>query len=62
MGSSIEYGRANSPHKENINCKPISNYGISKNLSTKYLLKLYEKFDFPVTIFRLYQSYGKIRI
>ena len=46
-------------HKENINCKPISNYGISKNLSTKYLLKLYEKFDFPVTIFRLYQSYGK---
>ena len=59
MGSSIEYGKANSPQKENMACKPVSSYGVSKNLCTKYLLKLYKKFDFPVTIFRLYQSYGK---
>jgi len=61
IGSSVEYGKYNSPHKETLNCNPIkqtSTYGKAKLLSTLYLLKLFEKFKFPVTILRLYLSYG----
>ena len=58
VGSSMEYGLINSPQKENLKCKPISIYGKAKFLSTKYLLNLYEKKKFPVTILRLYQIYG----
>jgi nucleoside-diphosphate-sugar epimerase len=58
VGSSMEYGHATSPQRENFKCKPISVYGKSKFLSTKYLLNLYVKKKFPVTIVRLYQVYG----
>ena len=58
IGSSMEYGLAKSPQKENLKCKPISVYGKAKFLSTKYLLYLYKKKKFPVTIVRLYQVYG----
>ena len=58
IGSSMEYGRAKSPQKENINCKPLSTYARAKFLATKYLLNLYKKNNFPVVIFRLYQIYG----
>ena len=43
VGSSMEYGFAKSPHKENFKCKPLSLYGKAKFLSTKYLLNLYKK-------------------
>tara|TARA_A100001011_G_scaffold387826_1_gene466324 strand:- start:9351 stop:10259 length:909 start_codon:yes stop_codon:yes gene_type:complete len=60
IGSSIEYGRVTSPQKENkLNKqKTYSIYGMSKLLSTKYLLQLNKKYDFPVTILRLYLVYG----
>ena len=58
VGSSMEYGLAESPQKENFKCKPKSVYGRSKFLSTNYLLNLYHKKKFPVTIVRLYQVYG----
>ena len=58
IGSSMEYGLAKSPQKENLKCKPISVYGKAKFLSTQYLLNLYKKKKFPVTIVRLYQVYG----
>lgn len=58
VGSSMEYGHATSPQRENFKCKPISVYGKSKFLSTKYLLNLYNKQEFPVTVVRLYQVYG----
>lgn len=58
MGSSLEYGKNKSPHKENMKCKPISIYAKSKYLSTKYLLMLNKNKNFPSVIFRLYQSYG----
>ena len=58
VGSSMEYGLAKSPQKENFKCKPISVYGKSKFLTTKYLLNLYNKQEFPVTVVRLYQVYG----
>ena len=60
IGSSIEYGKINSPQKENINNKQktYSIYGTSKLLSTKFLLHLNDKFNFPATILRLYLVYG----
>ena len=57
VGSSMEYGLAKSPQKENFKCKPRSVYGKAKFLSTKYLLNLYKK-KFPITVIRLYQVYG----
>ena len=58
IGSSMEYGFSKSPHKENLKCRPKSVYGRAKLLSTKYLLNLYKKKNFPVTVLRLYQVYG----
>ena len=58
VGSSMEYGLVKSPQKENSKCKPKSIYGKAKFLSTQYLLNLYKKKKFPVTIVRLYQVYG----
>lgn len=60
IGSSIEYGKIQSPHKENKynKQKTYSIYGTSKLLSTKFLLNLYDKFNFPVSILRLYLVYG----
>ena len=60
IGSSIEYGKISSPQKENNfnKQKTYSFYGTSKLLSTKFLLKLKKKFDFPVSILRLYLVYG----
>jgi len=58
IGSSMEYGKKKSPQKENMKCSPLSVYGKSKLLASKFLLKLYKKNKFPVTILRLYQIYG----
>jgi dTDP-glucose 4,6-dehydratase len=58
VGSSMEYGLARSPQKESFKCVPKSVYGRAKFLSTQYLLDLYKKNKFPVTIVRLYQVYG----
>ncbi len=58
VGSSMEYGLAKSPQKETFVCKPKSVYGRAKYLSTKYLLNLYKKKNFPVTVIRPYQVYG----
>ena len=58
VGSSMEYGLAKSPQKENFKCKPKSIYGLAKFLSTNYLLNLYHKKKFPITVVRLYQVYG----
>jgi len=60
IGSSIEYGKSKSPQKENKKNlqKSYSIYGKAKLLSTKFLLNLNEKYNFPVTILRLYLVYG----
>jgi len=54
----MEYGYQKSPQKEDSKCYPRSAYGKAKFLSTKYLLNLFQKKNFPVTILRLYQIYG----
>jgi len=60
VGSCIEYGKIRSPQLENKNNKQrtFSAYGEAKLKSTKFLLNLSEKFNFPVTIIRLYLVYG----
>ncbi len=60
VGSSIEYGKIKSPQKENKknSQKTYSFYGKAKLLSTKFLLKLKKKHNFPATILRLYLVYG----
>ncbi len=59
MGSSGEYGKIKSPHKEIHKCKPQSVYSKAKFLSSKHLINLYEKYNFPITVLRLYQAYGE---
>lgn len=58
IGSSMEYGKLNSPHKEHSITKPLSDYGKAKELASKYVLNLYNKYLFPVVILRPYQVYG----
>lgn len=58
LGSSLEYGNLNSPHKEFFNCKPKSSYGLSKLKVTKLLKKCFKKNKFPYVVLRLYQVYG----
>ena len=60
IGSCIEYGKIKSPQKENQKKFPqtFSIYGEAKQQSTKFLLELHKKFNFPSTILRLYLVYG----
>lgn len=60
IGSSIEYGKLKSPHKENIIKKINTNsvYGNAKLASTLFLLSIFKKKKFPVSIIRLYLVYG----
>ena len=60
IGSSIEYGKIQSPQKENefskINLNSV--YGKAKLSSTNFLLDLNKNYSFPVTVLRLYLVYG----
>ena len=61
IGSSLEYGNSNSPQKENIKCslKSIKSiYGRAKLLSSRYIIELFKKKNFPSTVLRLYLVYG----
>lgn len=60
IGSSIEYGKRKSPHKENFFQKidTLSVYGNAKLKSTLFLLSLFKKDAYPITIIRPYLVYG----
>ena len=58
IGSSGEYGKFKSPQIELSGGNPKSIYARSKLLASNYLLNLFKKTKFPVTILRLYQAYG----
>lgn len=60
IGTSLEYGKTSSPQFENYkkNVKTFSVYSKSKLLSTNFLLKLFKRYNFPVTVLRLYLVYG----
>ena len=61
IGSSIEYGKLSSPQNESLvkeEINTLSVYGNAKIASTFFLLNLYKRNKFPVTIIRLYLVYG----
>jgi nucleoside-diphosphate-sugar epimerase len=58
VGSSLEYGKLNSPQKENQICRPVSFYGKSKLMASQYLKQVNKKSSFPFVVLRLYQIYG----
>jgi len=58
IGSCAEYGKANAPQSENLECFPNSPYALSKLASTKFLLMLYRSKKFPTTVLRFFQVYG----
>jgi nucleoside-diphosphate-sugar epimerase len=61
IGSCVEYGKTNSPQKENSKTSVQelkSTYGKAKLMATNYLLKLNKISNFPCTILRLYLVYG----
>ena len=58
IGSSSEYGKANSPYKETHFCRSNSPYSYAKLSSTRFLINLFKKKKFPVTVLRLFQVYG----
>ena len=61
IGSSTEYGFEKSPQKEEKKIKSRnlrSIYSKSKLKSTKYGIYLYKKNKFPITILRIFLSYG----
>ena len=58
VGSCLEYGKLNSPQKESDGFRPKANYGRSKFLATKFLLKNFKYYKFPAIIIRAYQVYG----
>lgn len=57
-GSSLEYGKSKSPHKELKRSFPLSPYARAKFLANLYLKKISEKFKFDYLILRIYQIYG----
>ena len=57
IGSGGEYGNG-SPHTKTTYQKSSCNYYKAKFLATNYLLTLFKRYNFPVTILRLYQAFG----
>ena len=60
IGSCVEYGSNKSPQNERSTSQIIklkSTYGVAKLMATNYLLELFYKKKFPVTILRLYLVY-----
>lgn len=58
IGSSDEYGNNQSPQKENTRESPISPYAFAKTSCSHFLQMLNQTEDFPVTILRLFLTYG----
>lgn len=58
IGSSLEYGNCRSPQRESNDLKPRSNYSKAKAFSSKFLINLFKRLNFPIIIVRPYQVYG----
>ena len=58
IGSSDEYGDVNAPQSEIQRESPISPYSLGKVSATHFLQMLFRTEKFPVTILRLFLTYG----
>ena len=59
--TSETYGNGPVPKTEDTKQNPNSPYAVSKHAAEKYLLYLREAYDFPTTIFRNFNTYGRKR-
>jgi len=60
-GTSEEYGnQTKTPIEEDAVLRPNSPYACSKVAATRYLLYMYEAYDFPITICRPFNTYGRV--
>ncbi len=55
------YGNGPVPKREDMPANPNSPYAVSKYAAEKYLLYLRDAYDFPVTILRNFNTYGRRR-
>ena len=63
IGSCVEYGKMKSPQHEKIITIKLFQYMVmQKLLSTKLSQNLYKKFNFPITVLRLYLVMVHIKI
>lgn len=59
-GTSEEYGNQKEiPIKENAELRPNSPYAVSKVAADKYLQYMYDAYNFPITILRNFNTYGR---
>ena len=58
IGSCAEYGKAQAPQNESLQCLPNSPYALAKLEATRFSLMLYISKKFPITILRFFQVYG----
>jgi nucleoside-diphosphate-sugar epimerase len=59
-GTSEEYGnQENVPLKETAKLHPNSPYAVSKVAADKYLQYMHDAYDFPVTVLRNFNTYGR---
>jgi nucleoside-diphosphate-sugar epimerase len=59
-GTSEEYGQQSSfPIKESAELNPNSPYAVSKVAADKYLRMMREAYEFPITIMRPFNTYGR---
>lgn len=59
--TSETYGNGPNPKKEEMLLNPNSPYAVSKVACEKYLMYLYDAHQFPVTILRNFNTYGRKR-
>ncbi len=61
-GTSEEYGNQTSfPIKESAELYPNSPYAVSKVAADKYLNYMFDAYEFPITIVRPFNTYGRLR-
>ncbi len=58
IGSSLEYGKGKSPHRETYSLRPKSNYSRAKANSSIFVNNVFKRKKFPAMIIRPYQVYG----
>ena len=62
MGSSFEYGAASLKYRrlgEEVECVPVSEYGLAKLFETNYCSYLNRKEEIPVTVLRIFNVFGE---
>lgn len=61
-GTSEEYGNQEEfPIKEDAPCHPNSPYAVAKHAATRYLEYMRDAYEFPMTVLRNFNTYGRVK-